>query len=189
MRVSKIYLYKRQIKKRNSFICFFFFVFSKLSFSFFFELFFLLFLVRLRLRCIFFFWKIFKFKNLFVKSLEIVIMSSRWYFIKISVFESFTSTISNIIVSEFFFFFKNFFLIIFFIFTFSAGFSPTLIIFSFLFHSSAAASLYWVIKLFQNFIFSSSSNVFENVNFFEKIVLLTTESDDWCRNFIFINDD
>ena len=70
-------------------------------------------------------------KEIFVKLLEIVVVSSMWYFIKISAFEFFTSTTPNIIVSEFSFFFKNLFLTILFIFTSFVDFSSILIIFLF----------------------------------------------------------
>ena len=154
MHVFKIYLYKRQTKKRNLFICLFFFhffetfvlvLFRTCFFSFF--------------SCVYvassFFEKLSNLKKNFVKLFEIVVVLSMWYFIKVFAFEFFMSTSSNIIIFEFFFFFKNTFSKIF---SFSRSSSisrrclSSFYFFSFFLHLSAAAPLHWAIELFQQFV-------------------------------------
>ena len=102
---------------------------------------------------------------------------------KIFAFELFTLTTSNIIVSKFSFFFKNFFLTIFFLHFLSTS-RQRLSSFHSFFYSFITTSLYWTVELFWQFLLSLSLNVFENVNFFKKIISSTTESDDWCRKYI-----
>ena len=146
MRISKTYLYKYQTKKRNSFICFLLFrflealvlVFSKLFFYSFFYV----------CAALFSFKKFLNSKKNFIKLFEIVVVSLIWYFMKISAFEFFMSTISNIIVSRFFFlweFFLNNFLHFH---VFRQLLVDIYYFFIIFFNSSAIALLYWTVESF-----------------------------------------
>ena len=102
------------------------------------------------------------------------VVSLIWCFVEIYVFVFFLTRSSNIVYREFFFFFLNFFFTSFFIFIF-ANFSSAFIIFfffSFFLYSFTVMSQHWTEKLFQQFVFSFSSNIFEKKkNFFAEIVL------------------
>ena len=104
-------------------------------------------------------------------------------------FEFFTSTTSNIIISEFSFFFENSFSTISFIFTFFADFLLTFIIFLFFFSfsfsficCSAVALNNWIVSIICSFAFVRRSR--KRWFFQKKIVSLRTESDDWYQKYI-----
>ena len=126
MHFFKIYLYKSQIKTRNSFICLLLFRFLEVFVLVLFLIFFLLFLVRLRRA--FFFWKTFEFEKKFCK-----IVQNRRHIIDVILFKNFCTRnfhVDNIKYHYIKIFFSNLFLIILFIFTFSVNFSSTFIFFS-----------------------------------------------------------
>ena len=167
MRVFKIYLYKLQTKKRDSFI---YFAHTSFSFS---E----------------------KFSNLnekFSMMFENDVVSLIWCFAEIRTFKFFTTKSSNIIYQKFFFFFSNFFFTSLFIFIF-VDFSSTFIVFFFsffffLFICCNVIVLNRKIVSTTHFfvcIFSSALNIFEKNDFFVEIVSSKIEFDDWCRKYIF----
>ena len=136
MRVSKIYLYKRQIKERNLFIC--------------------LLLLRLLEALVFVLFRAFLFrKAAWDRHRVIDVILHKSHCIRVLHADDFEHHCIEILFS-----FKNFFFTILFIFTFSAGFSSTLIIFSFFFSficCSAAALSSWIVSIIRSFAFAKRS--------------------------------
>ena len=174
MRAFKSYLYKRQTKKRNSLICLFLFYLLEA-------------LVLVLFRIFFVFSRVSASRSFLLKTSRIrkklcKTARSRRRVIDIIFHENFCIRILHVDDIEhyrikIFFFFSKILSQQSFLFSNSS--------FLLFLYSSAAASLHWVVESFQQFVLWSSSNVFEDVNSFEKIVLLTTALDDWCRKYIF----
>ena len=150
MRAFKIYLYKRQIKKRNSLIYLLLFRFLEALVLFFFRTFFLLFLVRLH--CVLFFLKIFEFEKEFREAVRncrrvIDVILHKNFCIWVFHIDDFKHYRIRILFFLREFLFNNFFYL-YVLRRFLVNIYYFLIFF-FFFHSSATALLYWAVKSFR----------------------------------------
>ena len=165
VRVLKIYLYKRQTKKRNLLIGLFLLRFFEVFVLVFFRVLFFREAARDRRRVIdVIFYENHYIRVLHVDDLEYHCIEILFLLWKLFFYNSFHFYVLRRLLADIYHLF---------------------ILFFSLFHSSAAMLLHWTVESFQQFVLLSSLSVFEDVDSFKKVVSSTTESDDWCREYIF----